>query len=340
MSVKILHHPSPFTLDSGTTLPSIDIAYHTFGQLNADKSNVVWICHAFSANSDPSDWWPGMVGDGKYFDPAKYFIVCANMLGSCYGSTGPLSTNPETSEPYYGDFPIVTVRDMVRSLMILRKELGIDKIWFSLGFSMGGQQLLEWVIQEPDLFENVLLGATNIQHSPWGIAFNESQRMAIEADQTFGDKNANAGKLGMAAARSIGLISYRNYQAYGITQKDNTNNLLKDYRACGYQRYQGEKLIKRFNAYSYYRLSQAMDNHNIMRGRSDNPEEILSQVKTRTLVLGIDSDYLFPVQEQELLAKYIPESQFVTIDSDYGHDGFLIEFEKISLLLNDFLGLK
>lgn len=340
MSVKILHHPSPFTLDSGATLPSIDIAYHTFGQLNADKSNVVWICHAFSANSDPSDWWPGMVGEGKYFDPAKYFIVCANMLGSCYGSTGPLSINPETGEPYYGDFPIVTVRDMVRSLMILRKQLGIDKIWFSLGFSMGGQQLLEWVIQEPDLFENVLLGATNIRHSPWGIAFNESQRMAIQADQTFGDKDPKAGAAGMGAARSIGLISYRNYNAYGITQKDSTNELLSDFRACSYQRYQGDKLIKRFNAYSYYRLSQAMDNHNIMRGRSDHPEDILSQVKTRALVLGIDSDYLFPVQEQELLAKYIPHSQFVTIDSDYGHDGFLIEFEKISLLLNDFLGLQ
>lgn len=340
MSVRILHHPSPFPLDSGSTLPSIDIAYHTFGQLNADKSNVVWICHAFSANSDPSDWWPGMVGEGKYFDPAKYFIVCANMLGSCYGSTGPLSINPETGEPYYGDFPVVTVRDMVRSLIILRQHLGIEKIWFSLGFSMGGQQLLEWVIQEPDLFENVLLGATNIQHSPWGIAFNESQRMAIEADQTFGNKNANAGKIGMGAARSIGLLSYRNYQAYSITQKDNTNNLLKDYRAGSYQRYQGEKLIKRFNAYSYYRLSQAMDNHNIMRDRSNHPEEILSQIKTRVLVLGIDSDYLFPVQEQELLARHIPQSRFVTIDSDYGHDGFLIEFERISILLNDFLGLK
>lgn len=339
MSVQILHHSSPFTLDSGAILPSIDIAYHTFGQLNADKSNVVWICHAFSANSDPSDWWPGMVGEGKYFDPKKYFIVCANMLGSCYGSTGPLSINPTTNEPYYGDFPIVTVRDMVRSLIILRNHLGINKIWFSLGFSMGGQQLLEWVIQEPDLFENVLLGATNIQHSPWGIAFNESQRMAIEADQTFGEKSPTAGAKGMGAARSIGLISYRNYQAYGITQKDNSNDLLSDFKACSYQKYQGEKLIKRFNAYSYYRLSQAMDNHNIMRNRSDNPADILKNVRCRTLVLGIDSDYLFPIQEQELLAQLIPNSRFVTIDSDYGHDGFLIEFEKISLLLNDFLGI-
>ncbi|MCO5234416.1 MAG: homoserine O-acetyltransferase [Chitinophagales bacterium] len=338
MSVKTLSYPTPFPLDCGEVLPSIDIAYHTFGQLNEDKSNVVWICHAFSANSDPSDWWPGMVGEGKYFDPKKYFIVCANMLGSCYGTTGPLSIHPDSKEPYYGEFPIVTVRDMVRSLIILRKYLGIEKIWFSLGFSMGGQQLLEWLIMEPDLIENALLGATNIQHSPWGIAFNESQRMAIEADHTFGEKNQYAGAKGMGVARSIGLISYRNYQAYNQTQKEDTNELLSHFKACSYQRYQGEKLIKRFNAYSYYRLSQAMDNHNIMRGRASNPEEILSQIKTRTLVLGIDSDYLFPIQEQELLAKYIPNHQFVRINSNYGHDGFLIEFEKISIVLNHFLG--
>lgn len=339
MIQKVYTYPSSFSLDSGSVLPSIDIAYHTFGQLNAEKNNVVWICHAFSANSNPSEWWPGMVGEGKFFDPAKYFIICANMLGSCYGSTGPLSTNPETGEPYYGDFPIVTVRDMVRSLILLRRHLGIEKIWFSLGFSMGGQQLLEWVIQEPDLFENVLLGATNIQHSPWGIAFNESQRMAIEADATFGEKSADAGLRGMGAARSIGLISYRNYQAYNLTQKDSSNELLENFRACSYQRHQGEKLMKRFNAYSYYRLSQAMDNHNIMRGRSDSPKEILKNVKTRTLVLGIDSDYLFPLPEQKLLAQNIPNCRFETISSEYGHDGFLIEFEKISILLRDFLQL-
>lgn len=338
MSLKIFQSPTPFPLDSGSVLPSIDVAYHTFGQLNEDKSNVVWICHAFSANSNPCEWWPGMIGEGKYFDPNKYFIICANMIGSCYGSTGPLSINPETNEPYYGDFPVVTVRDMVRSLILLRQHLEIEKIWFSLGFSMGGQQLLEWVIQEPNLFESVLLGATNIQHSPWGIAFNESQRMAIEADSTFGDKTPEAGLKGMGAARSIGLISYRNYQAYTLTQKDESNDLLKDFKACSYQRYQGQKLVQRFNAYSYHRLSQAMDNHNIMRGRSDHPEDILKDIKTRTLVLGIDSDYLFPLQEQALLANLIPDCQFETISSDYGHDGFLIEFEKISRILDEFLG--
>lgn len=336
MEHKILKYNKPFTLECGTTLPEIDIAYNTFGELNADKSNVVWICHAFSANSNPVEWWPGMVGDGCFFDPKKYFIVCANMLGSCYGSTGPLSINPQTGKKYYKDFPVVTVRDMVKSLTILRQHLGIDKIYFSCGFSMGGQQLLEWLIHEPTLFENVLLGATNIKHSPWGIAFNESQRMAIEADTTFGLERDDAGINGMKAARSIGLISYRNYKAYNITQEDTDNSKLENFRAGSYQRYQGEKLAKRFNAYSYYILSKAMDNHNIERGRSD-AKSVLENIKCNIIVLGIKSDFLYPMEEQELMASLMPHSTFVAIDSHYGHDGFLIEKEQIAKILSTFL---
>ncbi|HNE49931.1 MAG: homoserine O-acetyltransferase [Chitinophagales bacterium] len=336
MSAKILTHHHPVTLECGTTLPKVDIAYSTFGKMNDSKSNVVWICHAFSANSDPTEWWPGMVGKGLFLDPDKYFIVCANMLGSCYGTTGPLSENPETGNKYYKDFPVVTVRDMVQTLTILRKHLGIEKIFFACGFSMGGQQLLEFVIQEPDVFENILLGATNIQHSPWGIAFNESQRMAIEADSTFGEPKDDAGINGMKAARSIGLISYRNYKAYNQTQKEPDNDKLEDFRACSYQRYQGEKLAKRFNAYSYHILSKAMDNHNITRKRGD-AKDVLSAIKCNVLVLGITSDYLYPLEEQQLLASLIPHSMFVEINSEYGHDGFLIENEQMSKILSAFL---
>lgn len=336
MEPNILKYKAPFPLESGTILPEIDIAYNTFGTLNADKSNVVWICHAFSANSNPTEWWPGMVGDGLFFDPKDYFIVCANMLGSCYGSTGPLSINPETGKKYYKNFPVVTVRDMVKSLTILRKHLGIEKIYFSCGFSMGGQQLLEWIITEPTIFKNILLGATNIKHSPWGIAFNESQRMAIEADGTFGQDDDNAGINGMKAARSIGLISYRNYKAYNITQHDEDNSKLENFRACGYQRYQGEKLAKRFNAYSYYILSKAMDNHNIERGRGA-AKEVLENIKSNIIVLGIKSDFLYPLEEQELMASLMPHSTFVAIDSHFGHDGFLIENEQISKILSTFL---
>jgi homoserine O-acetyltransferase/O-succinyltransferase len=336
VSTQILSYNHPIQLESGAVLPNVDIAYNTFGTMNADKSNVVWICHAFSANSDPTDWWPGMVGEGKFFTPEKYFIICANMLGSCYGSTGPLSVNPETGKKYYKDFPVVTVRDMVKTLTILRKHLGIEQIHFSCGFSMGGQQLLEWVIQEPEIFDNILLGATNIKHSPWGIAFNESQRLAIEADSTFGEERDEAGAKGMKAARSIGLISYRNYKAYCKTQEDKDNTKLENYNACSYQQYQGDKLVKRFNAYSYYILSKAMDNHNITRGRGD-AKDVLSAVKCNTLVLGITSDYLYPLEEQQLLASLIPHSLFVEINSDYGHDGFLIEDAQITKILSAFL---
>ncbi len=336
MSAQILTYKQPITLECGITFPKTDIAYSTFGEMNADKSNVVWICHAFSANSDPTEWWPGMVGEGLFIDPKKYFIVCANMLGSCYGTTGPLSVNEETGKKYHNHFPVVTVRDMVQTLTILRKHLGIEKIFFACGFSMGGQQLLEFVIQEPDIFDNILLGATNIQHSPWGIAFNESQRMAIEADNTFGDESDDAGINGMKAARSIGLISYRNYKAYNKRQEDPDTSRLENFKAASYQRYQGEKLAKRFNAYSYYILSKAMDNHNITRGRN-NAKEVLSSVKCNTLVLGITSDFLYPLEEQQLLASLIPHSLFVEINSDYGHDGFLIENEQMSKILSAFL---
>ena len=257
-------------------------------------------------------------------------------MGSCYGTTGPLSINPATKQPYYGDFPVITIRDIVKGLDLVRVHLKIEKIYFGLGFSMGGQQLLEWVIEKQSCFENILLGATNIKHSPWGIAFNESQRMAIEADTTFGQNNDAAGANGMKAARSIGLISYRNYKAYNKTQTDPDNNKLENYKAGSYQRYQGEKLVKRFNAYSYYILSKAMDNHNITRNRED-AKKVLSSVKCNVLVLGITSDYLYPLEEQQLLAKLIPHSMFVEINSDYGHDGFLIENEQMSKILSAFL---
>lgn len=335
---NLLRLKEPLTTESGYTFRDVEVVYTTHGSLNEDKSNVIWICHAFSANSNPEEWWPGMVGDGYFFSPDKYFIICVNMLGSCYGTTGPLSINPDTGRPYYRDFPIVTVRDMVQTLKAVRIHLQIEHIYMALGFSMGGQQLLEWVLHEPTVFKNILLGATNIKHSPWGIAFNESQRLAIAADATFGQSYAEAGAKGMIAARSIGLLSYRNYDAYCKTQSDNDNTLIDNFKTSSYQKYQGEKLAKRFNAYSYWYLSKAMDNHNILRGRDGSAEDILSVITCNTLVLGITSDYLFPLEEQHLLATKIPQARFEIIDSDFGHDGFLIESEKISNILADFLG--
>ena len=178
-----------FKLESGASLPGLHLAYTTHGQLNHEKDNVIWIFHALTANSDPAEWWPGLVGKDRFFNPDHHFIICVNMPGSCYGSIGPLDTDPETKEPYYHNFPFFTTRDMIRSYQLLKEYLGIRKIKIGIGGSMGGQQLLEWAIEEPQLFENIFPIATNAFHSPWGIAFNSSQRLAIETDSTWKNKN-------------------------------------------------------------------------------------------------------------------------------------------------------
>ena len=333
---KIFTYEHPLSLESGEKLQQYHLAYTIHGELNAAKDNVVWIFHALTANSDPAEWWPGLVGKGKYFDPKQYFIVCVNMPGSCYGSIGPLELNPEAAEPWYHDFPILTTRDMIHAYKPLRKFLGITKIHVGIGGSMGGQQLLEWAIDEPDLFENIIPIATNGRHSPWAIAFNASQRLCIEADPSWNEKHPTAGIEGMKVARSVALISYRHYETYGKGQAEEDNELITGFKSESYQRYQGEKLAKRFNAFSYYRLSQSMDSHNIGRGRG-SIENALSSIKANTFAIGIETDILFPISEQQQIAANIPGARYQTIHSPFGHDGFLLEFEQIEVIIREFL---
>ena len=334
---KTFTYNKPFKLENGTLLKSFHLAYTTHGRLNEDKSNVVWVFHALTANSDPAEWWPGLVGNDKLFDPKKYFIVCANMPGSCYGSTSPFDTNPKTGEAWYHDFPWFTTRDMVRAYKLLKDHLGIDKIHIAIGGSMGGQQLLEWAIEEPKLFEYIFPIATNAFHSAWGVAFNASQRFAIENDPTWKEKHVDAGLEGMKTARSIALLSYRSYDTYRLTQKVISDNLTsKERGAESYQQYQGEKLARRFNAFSYYFLSKGMDAHNVGRDR-ESPEKALEKIHARALVIGISSDILFPLTEQEFLAAHIPHAEYRAIHSPYGHDGFLLEYEQIEEAIKTFL---
>lgn len=336
----VFNYTKSFTLESGVTLPGYHLAYTTHGKLNAAKDNIVWIFHALTANSNPLEWWPGLVGEGKFFDPAKYFIICVNKPGSPYGSISPLSINPETNKPYYHQFPVFTIRDMIRTYQQLKDQLGIKKIFIGLGGSTGGMQLLEWSIEEPELFEHIVPIATNAALSPWAIAFNASQRLAIEADETWLEQKPDTGQKGLAAARSIALLSYRHYNGYGITQPRDKAfvELSKEavYAADNYQRYQGLKLVNRFNVISYYRLSQSMDSHDVGRNRN-GVEKALKQVKARTLVIGIVSDVLYPISEQEYLQKAIPGAQLLSIASDFGHDGFLLEYEKIETALKHFI---
>jgi homoserine O-acetyltransferase/O-succinyltransferase len=322
----------PFTTERGLTLPGYHLAYTTLGTLNTAADNVVWVFHALTANSNPAEWWPGLVGEGKIFDPEHYYIVCVNMPGSCYGSISPLDNDREDKTPYYHDFPWFTTRDMIRAYQPLREFLGIRRIKIGIGGSMGGQQLLEWAVEEPNLFETIIPIATNARHSAWGIAYNASQRMAIENDGTWKEKSPDAGLQGMETARSIALLSYRHYETYGSYQTETDTERTASFRAESYQRYQGEKLRQRFNAFSYYFLSKGMDAHNLGRGRV-SVEDALNRISAKTLVIGIESDQLFPPSEQEFLSQHIPGARFSVIPSAFGHDGFLLEYEALEKLI-------
>jgi len=334
MQDQTFHLPD-LTLESGEILSGARVAYHTWGQLNADHDNVVWVCHALTANADVLAWWPGLFGPSCYYDPADWFIVCANVLGSCYGSTGPRDADPATGQPRYQDFPLLTIRDMVAAHEALRQELGLTDIHTLIGGSLGGQQALEWAVQQPDLFDNLVVIATNARHSAWGIAFNEAQRLAIEADPTYNLGQPGGGDNGLAAARAVALLSYRSYAAYTDTQTDPEDDLLRGHRASTYQRYQGDKLVARFDAYSYVTLGRAMDSHHLGRHRGGVPAA-LARIGARTLVLGITSDVLFPLSEQRELANHIPAAMYGELESRFGHDGFLLETAAITHFLELF----
>lgn len=335
---KTYHHNSPIELESGEILPEVVIAYDTFGTLSEAKDNVIWVCHALTANSDVKDWWPNTVEEGRFLDPNKYFIVCANFLGSHYGTTSPLSINPTTGEKWYYDFPRITVRDMVTCHRLLAKHLGIDRVKLLIGSSIGGFQCMEWAVIDPDFMENLALIATTTNTEPWAAAFNESQRMAIRADGTWGQLRDDAGLDGMAVARSIALISYRGAPAYNATQhdRDNPTDAAFERRAHTYQQHQGEKLRRRFNAFSYYRMTEAVDSHNIGRGRG-SVADALRQIKAHTLVVAISSDILFPVEAHIPMRQYIPDVEYHLIESSFGHDGFLVEYEKLNNIITNFM---
>jgi homoserine O-acetyltransferase len=336
MSIKKFHYKKQFRLESGKKLRDLEIVYHTFGKLNKEKTNAVWVCHALTANSDVTEWWAGLFGKNDYFNPNEHFIICANVLGSHYGTTNPLSVNPVTGQPYYLAFPEFTIRDLVSAHELLANELGIKEIEILIGGSLGGQQALEWSIIEPKKIKNLIILASNAQHSPWGIAFNESQRLAITADRTFYANQKDGGAKGLKAARSIALLSYRSYESFNKTQREIDVEKKTDFHASSYQRYQGEKLVRRFNAYSYYYLTKAMDSHNVGRGRN-SVKDALDLVQANTLVIGIKNDFLFPIEEQKFLSRNIRNASFAEIDSFYGHDGFLLELEALENIVSTFI---
>lgn len=335
-NTKFYNHPQVFITELGEHIENLQIAYTISGKRNKDSSNILWICHAFTANADPASWWPGMVGENKFFLPSKYCIVCANILGSPYGTTSPMSMNPHNSKPYYRAFPNLTVRDLVAAHILLANHLNIQSIHLLIGGSIGGHQALEWAIMQPAMIKQLALIASNAVTTTWRRAHNSTQRMIIEADKSFFSDTPTGGLNGMKAARAMALLSYRNEKAYALTQSENENDKIRDFKVESYQRYQGEKIAQRFNAYSYYTLLNVLDTHDVGRNRN-GIENALNQIQAKTLIVGIDSDILFWPKEQQVMHQFIPNSKLVMIDSDFGHDGFLLENEKISVELGAFL---
>lgn len=323
----------PFTLECGESFDSLTICYSTYGQLNNDASNVIWVCHALTADANPKDWWQGIVGEHDLYNPDDYFIVCANIIGSPYGSTSPLNCEVEKR---FADFPVVSIRDNIKAFIELRKYLRIVKIHTIIGGSMGGHQAMEWAIIEPNIFKHLIMLATSAVLSPWATAFNQSQRLAILADTTWGEHTKYSASNGLKAARSIALLSYRNNIAYNSTQPDKFA-FDKETKVISYQNYQGKKLVERFGAYSYFALTKTMDSHDIGRNRG-GVEKALKIIKAKTLVLCINTDVLFPLSDAKQMVDNIKGVKLNIVNSDFGHDGFLIETELITQCIKKFHG--
>lgn len=329
---------TPFTTENGFTFSSLDVRYKTWGTLNEDGSNAVWICHALTGNSDADEWFPGLFKDNRVLDPKSQFIVCSNVLGGCYGTTGPTSINPETGKPYGAGFPEISIRDIVRVQQLLCDYLDIRKIELAIGGSMGGMQVLEWLIMD-NRVQKAKLIAMGKAHSAWAVGVSEAQRRAIFADPNWNNGNYAHEKPpsdGLAAARMMAMMMYRSAPAFERRfgrnlQSENTSQ----FQVSSYLNYQGDKLVKRFDANTYVRLTKAMDTHDVSRNRGTF-EKVLRNVNIPVLVVGITSDVLYPIDEQKQLADLLPNGVFAELDSDEGHDAFLIEFSKMADLYKIF----
>ncbi|MBR1538074.1 MAG: homoserine O-acetyltransferase [Bacteroidales bacterium] len=324
-----------FELEAGGRLPRLELAYHASPRAYRPGDRVVWICHALTASSDAEDWWSGLVGPGKHFDTERDFVVCVNILGSPYGSSGPARINPRTGTPWLLDFPAVTIRDFVRASILVRKHLGISSIDLLVGSSTGGFQVLEWCVMEPDLIVRAAIIATDARVTPYLSAYDTAQRMALEADASFARaEDLRGGRAGLQCARAIAMISYRSYEGYNRTQAEPDPDTVFASRSASYQRHQGKKLSDRFDAYSYAALIRACESNNLGRGRG-GVRAALASIRARCAVVCIDSDSLFPPVAMRPLAEAIPGAFYHEISSPFGHDGFLLENEQLATIFTE-----
>ena len=293
-------------LEQGGVIEKPVIAYNTYGQLNENRDNVIFICHALTANSDADDWWHGLFGKGDIFDWDKYFIICVNNLGSPYGTSSAKQINPATNEVYGLDFPFFTIRDTAKLHLEVVEHFKIEQIQLLIGGSCGGNiaQEMAYLLQEK--IENLALLCCASRESPWSISIHEAQRLVLASDEAFIAKTKDAGAKVLKACRAIALPFYRTQHSFNIRQNELDHNILANFRASSYINYQGDKFVERFDAQCYYTLLNALDTHNIGRNRG-SIEKALAQITANTVVIGFESDLLVPVDEQQFLAKHIPK---------------------------------
>lgn len=349
--------PDELVLDNREKFGPITLAYETYGELNKDKSNAILILHALSGDAhaagfhkadEKKGWWDDMIGPGKAFDTDKYFVICSNILGGCKGSTGPSSINPKTDKPYALDFPVITIKDMVKCQKELIDWLGIKKLLSVVGGSMGGMQVLVWLTHYPDRIYSAIPIATALKHSPQQIAFDEVGRQAIMADPDWKEGNYYGGPgpaKGLAVARMIGHITYMSdtsmEEKFGRVKTINKEpfKFTADFQVEGYLRYRGDNFVKRFDANSYLYITKAMDNFDALEGKT--LQDLFKGIKAKVLVIAFKSDWLYPAHQSKEIVKACKlaglEATYCEIDSTYGHDAFLLETKEETHLIKHFL---
>ncbi len=346
-------------LEGGATLGPVEVAYETYGELNADRSNAILITHAFTGDAHAAGishetgkpgWWDNMIGPGKAFDTDRYFVICSNVLGGCQGTTGPGSINPATGRPYALSFPVITIRDMVRLQKMLMDSLGIERLLCVAGGSMGGMQALEWAVSYPELVRCVIPIATTWRHSAQQIAFNEVGRQAIMADPDwcegdYYDKKPPA--RGLSVARMVGHITYMSDESmrekFGrkLREKEKFGfDFGVDFEVESYLRYRGNQFVSRFDANSYLYITKAEDYFDLTNGTGSSTEAF-GRVDTRFLVISFTSDWLYPsYQSQEIvrvLRRLNGDVAYCDLPSNYGHDAFLVDVAEQSEIVRGFL---
>lgn len=342
LSLTLFTGKDPLLLESGSSLPEVQVEFETYGRLNADRNNVILVCHALTAGAHAAGlnegdtrpgWWDPLIGPGRALDTRRYFVVCSNILGSCYGTTGPTSVNPWTGRTYGDSFPAITVRDMVRVQKRLLEMLGVQRLACVTGSSLGGMQALEWGILYPNYCETMIPISIAARQTAWCIALNSAARAAINLHPEHG----------LAAARMIGMISYRSPEEFESRfGRRKQHGFLSAYDPANvfeienYLARQGRKLVDRFDADTYVCLSRAMDLHDVADGRG-GLEDVLAGVRAATLCIGVSSDMRYPTVHQRELAEGIPGAFYGEIDSIHGHDAFLIEFAQLGSMISGFL---